>query len=158
LELLGERDSGAKLRLSVSPSGDVAVAGASSRISKYDGLGRLIWDLLLEGRARINDVTFLTDGSIAVVGGLEGQTSFGGMAVRSLGNSDVFVVTVGPEGKVRSARRFGGPEGDEGVSVAEAGPGRIVVTGTTWGASDFVGSPETGQHDDHVFVTCIVAH
>jgi hypothetical protein len=80
-------------------------------------------------------------GVLLVTGGFFEEVDFdpgdGHAERRSRGGLDVFVVSLGPDGRYRWALTFGGPEWDKGQAIALAPDGDVVVAGYFHQTVDF---------------------
>jgi hypothetical protein len=92
-------------------------------------------------------------GNVIVTGNFKGAVDFGGGALTSAGNEDIFVAKLGPAaGAHLWSKRFGDGSGQEARAVAVDASGNAIVTGYFLGAVDFGGSTLTSAGDYDIFV------
>jgi hypothetical protein len=91
-------------------------------------------------------------GNVIVTGDFRGTVDFGGGALTSAGDYDVFVVKLGSDGAHRWSKRFGDADIQEGSCVAVDALGSVIVTGGFHGSVNFGGGALTSAGDYDVFV------
>jgi hypothetical protein len=99
-------------------------------IAKLDAQGKPLWAWALGGpdSDAAHDVAVDTDGTIYVTGSFKGKLPIGGQTtLQSKGNEDVFLLELGPDGKVVWSRQFGNRYRDFGQRVAVDGAGNVIV-------------------------------
>lgn len=100
------------------------------------------WALALDG-----------SGNVFVTGEFTGTVDFGGGALTSAGDRDVFVAKfAGSNGQHVWSRRFGAALTDFGNGIAVDGSGNVFVTGAFKSTVDFGGGPLTSAGERDVFV------
>lgn len=129
-------------------SGPLTTGGSILFVAKFDFDGSMLWSHSY-GVGTGRSVSATPDGGVLVTGNFEGTVNFGGGPITAAGETDIFVLRLGPEGSYVWSRRFGGPLADRGVSVAVASDGGALVTGWFQGTVDFGGGAVTsaGAHD-----------
>lgn len=140
-------------------------------VTKLSPDGDLLWAITFGGPGEhdAQSVTVLHGGEVAVVGRMGGEfypdpesrTDLRRLNEEPGSNEgDAFVVTLNPDtGEVIWAQTFGGPGRDEGIEVAPAPDGGLVMTGNFQRTVDFDPGPESdyksviqGSMDSSVFV------
>ncbi|MFT3766651.1 MAG: SBBP repeat-containing protein [Minicystis sp.] len=91
-------------------------------------------------------------GGPVITGALAGAADFGGGALTSAGNTDVFVASYDYAGTFVWAKRFGDAGAQSGVDVAVDKQGNTIVIGDFAGAIDFGGGTLTSAGMTDVFV------
>jgi hypothetical protein len=93
-------------------------------------------------------------GNVIVTGSFHGVIDFGGGPLTSIGNWDIFIVRLGPDGTHIWSKRFGDDAwgGYKGAAVAIDALEAVIVTGSLCGAVDFGGGPLTGAGNGDIFV------
>lgn len=113
--------------------GEIQLQGAGSDdafIAKIDAQGKPLWAWVLGGTDSdaAHDVAVDTDGTIYVTGSFKGKLPIDAQtALESKGNEDVFLLALGPDGKVRWSRQFGNRYRDFGQRVAVDDAGNVLV-------------------------------
>ena len=158
--------------LAVSPSGEIALAGAFQNsidfggtmltsagdydlfVAKLDNLGNPIFaigagDATLQ---RANAVAIDGSGNVLVTGEYNGTMDLGGGMVTSGGVEDAFVAKYSPSGFHMWSKAMGGMSAQRGKDVAVDAFGNVLVTGQFWATTDFGKGmlQSNGEHD--VFV------
>ncbi len=77
------------------------------------------------------------EGNVLVAGTFTGTVDFGDGPTTSAGESDVFVLSLAPDGALRWAHRLGGAGLDAAYGIATDAAGNVVVTGSFEGSVDF---------------------
>jgi hypothetical protein len=91
-------------------------------------------------------------GNVYVTGLFYGSVDFGGGALVSAGQSDIFLLKYDPTGHLVYAKRFGNNQQDAGVAVAVDSMDNVVLLGTFGGAVDFGGGPLNSSASSNVVV------
>lgn len=129
-----------------SPSAQVNLTSAGMRdvfLAKYDSYGNLLWASRLGGT--YNDwgysVALDTDGNVLITGAFEGMADFdpssGEFNLNSFGDVDIFIAKYDEFGNLLWARGMGGPQWDQGRSIAIDGVGNSYITGDFRATADF---------------------
>jgi hypothetical protein len=92
------------------------------------------------------------EGNVIVAGGFMASFDLGGGALSLSGPSDTYLAKLDPDGAHLWSKRFGGPGGmsSNGLAVAQAPGGQIVVTATANDGSDFNGTTGNSGSNDAV--------
>ena len=90
--------------------------------------------------------------NVLVTGFFQGTVDFGGGALSSAGNSDVFLAKYDAAGAHLWSQRFGDTGVDVGRAIAVDGAGNVLVTGILRGTVDFGGGPLTSAGLSDIFV------
>jgi hypothetical protein len=103
------------------------------------------WSRALSGAAGeyVNDVAVDKDGNIFITGAFTGTVDFGGGALTSAGDSDIFLVKLDPTGNHVWSRRYGGPDQQSSSGVAVDAAGNAYITGFYLGSVSFGGATFT---------------
>ena len=101
-------------------------------VAAFDAQGRHLWSRGFGGSRDVVAEHLAADdrGNVVVAGQLTGAIDFGQGQLRSQGGEDIFVLALGPAGKVRWSRGFGAAGEDLAASVALDAQGNVVLTGT----------------------------
>jgi hypothetical protein len=104
-------------------------------------LGGFPWAKILgsAGDDVLFDLDAVPGGDVVVTGSASGALDFGGGALSPVGDTDIFVARLGPDGAHRWSRMFGGSGRDEGLGVAAGPTGRIHLVGGFSGNADLGG-------------------
>jgi len=108
-------------------------------VSKLDASGNLVWAKRFGSTDYDVGWSVAVDGSgnVYTTGYFQGTVDFDpGAGITNLvsaGQSDVFVSKLDASGRLMWAKRFGGTDGDAGVSVAVDGSGNVHTTGSFYG-------------------------
>jgi hypothetical protein len=81
------------------------------------------------------------DGSSVVGGMFHGAIDFAGTTLTSMGDADIFLVALQPDGTVRHAERFGDAGRDELFDIALDAAGQTIIAGSFEGTIDFGSGP-----------------
>ncbi|HZF47198.1 MAG TPA: hypothetical protein VE093_01035 [Polyangiaceae bacterium] len=136
--------------------GPVTSAGMSEDIFvlKLDKTGAFGW-LKSFGDAEYQFGTSLAvdpAGDVLLTGYFTGSVDFGGGALASAGNEDVFVAKLDPTGAHVWSKRFGDASDQNALSVAADSAGNVIVTGYFNGAVDFGGGALTSAGLGDIFL------
>ncbi len=140
-------DYGAGLQ-STSGANDIFVA-------KYSSTGGYIWSKTVGGTGYDSGMGIAADasGNVIVTGGMDpGAVNFGGGALASAGQQDMFLVKYSAAGAHVWSRRFGGTLSDSGIAVATDPSGNVIVTGTFEGSANFGGGNLSSAGTKDIFV------
>lgn len=144
-----QSDWGGKNKLKAGGGSDNDVV-----LAKYDLNGDHLWSSRF-GNA-FNDVaggvTIDPSGHITMVGSFDKSASFGdGDDHTSLGESDIFVARLSPNGKLVWAKTYGAEREDIASGVATDAAGNTVTTGWFQGSVDFGAGPIKSAGNKDVF-------
>jgi hypothetical protein len=92
------------------------------------------------------------DGNALVTGSLAGAADFGGGALTSGGNGDIFVVKLDASGAHQWSKRFGDAAPQVGQGIAADAAGNALVTGYFNGTVDFGAGPLTSAGGADIFL------
>jgi hypothetical protein len=120
-------------------TGRTSLGAQDVAVAKYDFDGAFEWVYSLGGTGGDvpNAIAATPDGGTVVVGYGSGGGVCGGQVLTGPGGRDVLIVKLSAGGACEWAHLLGGPEDDEGRSVAVAPDGSIVVVGHFRGTADF---------------------
>jgi len=142
----GSASFGGNLLTSVAGSDDIVVAS-------YDANGAHRWSKAFgdtlndKGHGLAVDVA----GNITLTGVFQGMVDFGGVAMVSAGDNDIFIANYDSSGVHRWSKAYGSPLRDYGYGVAVDG-NDIIVTGAFYDTIDFGGGALTSLGFDDVFL------
>ncbi|MCK5619806.1 MAG: hypothetical protein KAJ17_10415 [Candidatus Krumholzibacteria bacterium] len=91
-------------------------------------------------------------GNVIITGHFYSTTDFGGGALTSVGNEDIFVAKFAPDGTHLWSNRFGDGSSEYGRSTAADASGNIIVVGVLYGSVDFGGGTLTDTGSGDIFV------
>lgn len=109
-------------------------------VGKYSKLtGAPLWARSFggPGHDRPHDVLVDAAGNVVIVGEFVESVNFQGITLTSIGGKDAFLVTLGPDGNVRRARRFGNLGDDIGYRLALGPSGEVFMAGSFAGTIRF---------------------
>nr|MBA2582829.1 SBBP repeat-containing protein [Bacteroidota bacterium] len=125
-------------------------------IAKYDLSGNLIW--LKRGGGPNDDegsgITVDAEGFIYVTGQIDGDVNFDGVAVKSKGGRDAYLVKYDPAGNLIWIKNEGGSSREAGMGVKAAKDGRIYVTGSFSSKASFGTQSVSSNGSSDIFVAC----
>lgn len=132
----------------------VSAGNADAFIAKLGVDGAPLWSKSFGGAGDDASQGLAVDsaGNVVVTGHFNGSVDFGGGALTSAGNSDIFVVKLGADGTHLWSKRFGDPSYQSGQGVAVDSAGNVLITGFFNGAIDFGGGPLASAGNKDVFV------
>ena len=96
-------------------------------------------------------------GNVLITGYFTGSVDFGGGALASAGNEDIFVAKLDPTGAHVWSKRFGDASDQNALSLAVDTAGNVVVLGYFNGAVDFGGGVLTSAGLEDIFVVKLSA-
>jgi hypothetical protein len=123
-------------------------------ISKYDGLGNLLW-AKRDGGADREDVYGITSdksSNIIITGYFTNSTTFGTTELLSAGGNDVFIVKYDQSGNNLWAIKAGGESVDEGHAVVTDSDDNVIATGRFSNTATFGGIPLGKHAQSFIFV------
>lgn len=125
---------------SVSPA-----AGRDAFLARYDSSLNFGWARSFGsvGDDSARGVAFGSDGSLAVVGDVEGTVDFGSGLTTGYGGRDLAVVKFASAGGHVWDRRYGGSGSDYGHAVTVDGAGNVIAAGSFEGSASFGGAQLT---------------
>jgi len=91
-------------------------------------------------------------GNVIVTGNFNGAVDFGGGALLSAGNNDIFVAKLGSDGSHLWSKRFGDGDIQEAHAVAVDASGNVIVAGNFYGTVDLGGGALTSAGSDDIYV------
>jgi len=129
-------------------------------VAKFDASGDHLWSKRFgdaDGQAA-NAVAVDGSGNVIVTGDFNGTVDFGGGALTSSGDTDIFVVKFDPDGNHVWSKRFGDALYQVGYRVAVDASGNVIVTGDFQGTVNFGGGPLTGVGEMDIYVVKLDAN
>lgn len=153
--------STSEVALAVAPTGDVVITAGSAApldfgggpfpsadapdifVARFDALGSHRWSRRFGGESwdLPGGVALDKLSNVYLTGRFRKTIDFGGGALTSSGDDDVFVVALDPLGVHRWSKRFGGPGTDGGSSLVWDSAGHLFAAGGFMGAVDFGDGP-----------------
>ncbi len=143
--------------LAVGPTKEAPLAGASDRDETFVvALGKdggALWSRAFAATA-CHAIAFAGD-DLVLAGSFSGAVDFDAVHLEANATRAVFVARLDGAGRVRWAKRFGGPSDQDATGMAVDARGRIVLAGFYEGAIDFDGTalPPGGVLIPELFVT-----
>jgi hypothetical protein len=126
-------------------------------VAQLDANGAFQW--VRQGSSTANviarDITRQPNGSIAITGTFEGNAVLGGTTLTHLGNKDLFVALLQPNGALQWARAAGGSGAEDSPSITTDTDGYIYVSGQFTGNAIFglsLPNTLTAQGSSDIFV------
>ena len=112
-------------------------------VAKFDSSGNLLWDKSFGDAADQKQASLALDasGNIFLGGSFPGQIDFGGGALVSMGDDDLFLAKLDPSGSHLWSKRFGDTNDQSFGTVAVDPSGRPILVSGCSGAVDFGGGP-----------------
>jgi hypothetical protein len=131
-----------------------SAGGQDVFIAKFDAGGNHLWSKRFGDTASQyeNDVTTDAAGNVIVAGYFLGTMDFGGGALTSAGNHDIYVAKLDPGGNHLWSSSFGDASPQSASGVAVDGAGNVIVTGIFKGTVDFGGGGFTSAGDFDIYV------
>ena len=123
-------------------------------VTKLDPFGGHVWSKSYgdaDAQSSIHAAVDAVD-NILLTGDLRGTVNFGGGALTSAGDSDVFVVKLDPAGKHLWGRRFGDVQPQYGRAIAGYGADTAFVAGGFVSTIDFGSGPIAAQGLQDIFL------
>jgi len=110
------------------------------------------WDRTYAGSLSFRSITTDGSGNIYVTGSFSGSVDFGAGVRSSAGETDLYVMSLTPDGSPRWVEAFGGSLGEQGSDIAIDSSGNLYVIGLVKGSVDFGGGPRVLPRGWHAFV------
>lgn len=123
-----------------------SAGGQDVFVARYTPAGAHVWSRRFgaTGTDRGHSVAVDGDGNVTITGYIQGTVDFGGGGIAGGGNNDAFIASFDSTGTHRWSRAFGAGLADEGLGIAAAPNGDVVMIGYSVGTSDFGGGPLAG--------------
>lgn len=123
----------------------LSAGGLDIFLARYTTNGAHLWSRRFGGPVTEYpvDVAVRIWGEVAMTGYFEGSVDFGGGALTSGGQSDLFIATYDATGAHLSSQRAGDANRQEGEAIALGEDGRVVALGHFQGTIDLGGGPLT---------------
>jgi hypothetical protein len=123
-------------------------------VAKLDPAGNHIWSKRFgDGGNQMGRGIAVSQGSeVLVTGYFEGQLSFGGGMLGSVGSNDIFLTKLGNDGNHIWSARFGAMGDDRAEGIAADGAGDTLLTGSFSGTTDFGSGPLMSAGATDIFV------
>ena len=100
----------------------------------------------------IDGISVTDDGTTIIAGVFRGSIDLAGETYSSRGEGDVFLASIGVDGRQRWAKRFGGPGDDNAFDVTTDGAGNIILSGWFADSVDFGGQTLVSRGDQDQFL------
>jgi hypothetical protein len=134
--------------------------GLDAFVAKFDSDGTHIWSKNF-GDASDQDARAVAvdgTGNVFIAGAFKGSINFGGGALTSAGNNDIFIAKLAAaNGAHVWSKRFGGSADDYVQGVAADGSGNAIIVGTSQGNIDFGGGTLTSAGGPDMFAAKLAA-
>lgn len=123
-------------------------------VARLSSSGAHVWSKQFGdmGDQRATGIAVDSAGDAVIVGSYYGSVDFGGGALTSAGNSDIFVAKIDANGNHLWSKRFGDVSSQYGTAVSVDSAGNTVITGYFYGSVDFGGGSLTSAGGDDIFV------
>lgn len=123
-------------------------------VAKFGPGGTHLWSDRFGDAAQQELIYITTDasGNVIITGSFNGSVDFGGGALTSGGQTDIFVAKFGSDGAHLWSKRFGGTSPQSGYGVAVDASGNVIIVGRFYGAVDFGGGALASGGSDDIFV------
>jgi len=131
-----------------------SAGNADIYIAKYTADGTHLWSKRVGGVDTDVPLALVLDpnGNAFLSGYFSLSVDFGGGVLTSAGETDVWLMKIGPDGSHLWSKRFGGPGSDMSRGLAVNGSGDVVMVGHFSGSVDFGSGPLTSLGDTDIFV------
>ncbi|HEY4176035.1 MAG TPA: hypothetical protein VGM90_04360 [Kofleriaceae bacterium] len=133
--------------------GDGKARGHSALfVARYGAKGEILWEYAVSGRVDIKDLAVDTNGSVILVGDAYEAIDFGAGSTPLLSSyEDAWIASLGKDGKLQWAKRYGKPGGYNELSAVTVSATEISATakvayGTDLGAGP-IGKPKTNKDE-----------
>ena len=130
--------------------------GCSIFVASYDGAGKYRWTKsfgISTAGAQAYGIATDKSNNVYIVGSFQGTADFAGMAKASVGgSSDIFLVSLASDGKLRWVKTFGDDKSQSGVSIAADGNGNVYLMAKGAGPIDFGGGTGNSSSASTMFV------
>lgn len=126
-----------------------AVNNSDVFVCRYSTQGVVFWKHMLggSGMEELSRIKATQDGGIVLIGT---TTSADGDVAFNYGNSDIWVLKIGADGKIAWSKTFGGRGNDRGLDVAELPDGGYMICGESGSYDGVMRSPRFGRLDSWV--------
>jgi hypothetical protein len=133
--------------------GGGALTGAGSIdvfLAKFDPDGAHLWSNHFgdSDEQWVFGIAGDASGNVVIAGYFDGSVDFGGGALTSAGNYDVYVAKFGPSGNHLWSKRFGDAASQEAYCVAADASGRVSLAGSFDGTMECGGDPLSSAGSD----------
>ncbi|WP_428656423.1 SBBP repeat-containing protein [Runella sp.] len=91
-------------------------------------------------------------GNVYVTGAYAGTVAFGNTSITSVGSQDIFIAKYNGAGALQWVRSAGGPNGDQGLSIAVNASGNVYITGLYSATATFGNTSVTAAGANDIFV------
>ncbi len=123
-------------------------------VAKYDAAGNYVWAKVFgdADAQHAEGIAVDSGGDVVITGSFQGSVDFGGGALQSAGQQDIFVAKLDASGNHVWSKRFGDSDSQEGRSIAVDASGNVLVAGKFQGSVDFGGGAKqsAGRTDAYV--------
>lgn len=126
--------------------GAITAPGVAAFVAAFDPAGAPRWSARLAEVPEVLGGSYFArradhdaGGNLFVGGDLRATLDLGDGTLESAGGSDVLLASFTPDGALRWARRFGGPEDDFATELRVLDSGDVILTATFAGTVDFGG-------------------
>jgi hypothetical protein len=120
-------------------------------ITKMDNSGNLLWAKSIGTLNTVigNSIALDNSGNVYIIGSFQNSSDFdpgsGTDTLTAVGSYDIFVCKLNSAGDFLWARSMGGPNADQGMSIATDGMGSVYISGAFQGTCDF--DPDATSHN-----------
>jgi hypothetical protein len=123
-------------------------------LAKFDEAGNHVWSRRFGDASEQYGMSVTVDvsGNVIVTGRFDGTVDFGGAALTSAGNWDIFVAKFDEASNHLWSDSYGDESNQSGSGVAVDGSGNVIVTGRFDGTVDFGSGPLTSAGNWDIFV------
>lgn len=120
-------------------------------IAKFDSQGNEIWRKTITGDIAINGIEYRNN-ELFITGSFQNAFQLGSDSLISSGGYDIYVAALTSTGNFIWARKFGGPQYDEGNGLCTDANGNIYLTGSYSGTANFGTSTFVCQGYNNMFI------
>ena len=128
--------------------------GSDIFVAKYDSSGNALWAKNAGGNLDDQGSSIAADaaGNCYVTGFYRGTATFSNIAIKSIGDKDVFLSKYDPDGKLLWVRSAGGFYSDWGNAVTVDNQGNSYITGHFKGSANFGNLKSISAGDKDIFI------
>jgi hypothetical protein len=131
-----------------------SAGGADIFIAKFDPDGAHLWSKRFgDGNSQVAyAVSADASGNAVLAGHFQGSVDFGGGALASASNWDIYIAKFDPDGAHIWSKSFNDDNAQYAAAARTDASGNVIIAGYYAGAVDFGGGTLTGADDTNVFV------
>jgi hypothetical protein len=143
--------------LDVGRGPEASAGGRDIFLAKINPDGDALWGRVFGGAAddNVRDVSVNAAGEVVLTGSFGAQIDFGGGALTSAGDHDVFVARFDAGGQHLWSKRLGETGYQTGTAVTWSPAGQLAIAGEFYGSVDLGGGPLVEAGDGDLFLVML---